>query len=164
MDESPCQPRREPAQLDGAGIQNGEAAPDHCHVAFVEITEWWRRRTASLSIANNLADITALLHGDLRNARQRLAILIKRGRVADDEDLRMARHTTILLDPHASGLVSWRAQPFACGRGRDAGRPNHSAARDAFVADHDACLVNRFDRLPKEQLHANALQAGLGFA
>src|SRR4029450_9028401 len=39
MDKSPRQPRREPAQRDKAGIQNGAAAPDHGHVAFAEIAE-----------------------------------------------------------------------------------------------------------------------------
>src|SRR5436189_37186 len=77
---------------------------------------------------------------------------IERGRIADDEDLRMARDTAILLDTHASGLVSRRVQPFARRRRRDASRPDHGAARNAFVTDHDGCLVNRFDRLPGAHL------------
>src|SRR5262252_389011 len=43
VDTRPRQPRREPAQLDEAGIQNGEAAPNDGHIAIVDIAErWWR--------------------------------------------------------------------------------------------------------------------------
>src|SRR5215469_16958174 len=104
VDESPCKPGQESAYLDDGGIHNGKASSYHRHVAFVEITERWRRRTSSHSIPDHFADIATLLHGHLRNPGQRLAVLIERGGVADDEDLRMAGQAAIPLDPHTSGL------------------------------------------------------------
>src|SRR5215510_2148711 len=53
VDQSPHQPRREPAELDEAGIQNGVAAPDHGHIAFVDIAERWWRGTSGLTLDNH---------------------------------------------------------------------------------------------------------------
>src|SRR5262249_31300824 len=164
VDKSPRQPRREPAQLDKAGIQNGAAAPDHGHVAFVKIAERWWHGTPGLAMRDHFAHETSLLHGHLRDPGQRLAILIERGRVADDEDLWIARHTAIWLHAYASGPVGRRLQPGARWRRRDASGPDDGAARNAFVPNDDVRLVNRFHGLSGAHLHSYALQARLGFA
>src|SRR5262245_8503147 len=44
VNESPRQPRQQPAHFYEAGIQDNKAATDDGHVAFVEITKWRRRR------------------------------------------------------------------------------------------------------------------------
>src|SRR2546425_10957791 len=95
VDTRPHQPRRESAQLDNAGIQNGAAAPNHGHVALVNIAERWWRGTPGLALGNHVAHEAPLLHGHLRDPGQRCALLLEGRRVADDEDLRMARHTAI---------------------------------------------------------------------
>src|SRR5262245_55325391 len=77
MDQSPHQPRREPAQLDEAGIQNGAAAPDHGHVAFVEIAERWWRGPPRLALGNHVAHEASLLHGHLRDPGQGFAVLLE---------------------------------------------------------------------------------------
>src|SRR5262245_43357953 len=77
VDKSPHQPRREPAQLDKAGIQNGAAAPDHGHVAFVDIVERWWRGTSGLAFGNHFAHEAPPLHGHLRDPGQRFAILVE---------------------------------------------------------------------------------------
>src|SRR5437870_4060562 len=113
VNKSPHQPRREPAQRDNTGIQNGEAAPNHGHVAFVDIAEWWWRGTPGLALGNHVAHEAPLLHGHLRDPGQWCAILLEGRRVADDEDLRIAWHTTIWLHAYASGPVGRRLQPGA---------------------------------------------------
>src|SRR5262249_21779943 len=75
VDKSPHQPRREPAQLDEAGIQNGAAAPNHSHIAFVKIVERWWRGTPGLAFGNHFAHEAPLLHGHLRDPGQRFTIL-----------------------------------------------------------------------------------------
>jgi hypothetical protein len=50
-----------------------------------------RRRASILSISNYLADVAALLESDLRDAGQRFAVLIERGRIPYYEDLGMTR-------------------------------------------------------------------------
>src|SRR5262249_41352618 len=77
VDTRPRQPRREPAQLDKARIQNGEAAPDHGHVAFVEIAERRWRGTPGLAPGNHVAHEAPLLHGHLRDPGQGFAILLE---------------------------------------------------------------------------------------
>src|SRR5215831_12167145 len=67
VDQCPHQPRREPAQLDEAGIQNGEAAPNDGHVALVDIAERWWRGTPGLALGNHFAHEAPLLHGHLRD-------------------------------------------------------------------------------------------------
>src|SRR5262249_29917650 len=163
VDESPRKPGRESAHLDDAGIHNGKAPSYHRHVAFVEITERRRRRTSSHSIADHFTDKATLLHGHLRNPRQRLAVLIERGGVADDEDLGMARHAAIPLDPHTSGPVGRRIQPFARGRRRDPGSPDNAAAWNSLVAYDYRFFVNRLDGLSGTHLHAHALKTRLCF-
>src|SRR5215471_15732173 len=70
VDKRPRQPRREPAQLDEAGIQNGEAAPNHGHVAFVKIAERGWHGTPDLTMRDHFAHIMSLLHGHLRDPGQ----------------------------------------------------------------------------------------------
>src|SRR5262249_44786901 len=52
VNESPRQPRKEPAHSYEAGVQDNEAATDDGYVAFVEITKWRRRGKLALTIDN----------------------------------------------------------------------------------------------------------------
>jgi hypothetical protein len=98
--------------------------PITANVASVGVMERLRRRVSILSVSNYLADITALLESDLRDAGQRFAVLIERGRIADYEDLRMNRHTAIAVDTHASSPVGRYVQPLGSGRRHNAGCPD----------------------------------------
>src|SRR5262249_49437158 len=77
VDQCPHHPRREPDQLDNAGVQQGEAAPNHSHVAFVKIAERWWYGTPGLAMRDHFAHIMSLLHGHLRDPGQRFAILVE---------------------------------------------------------------------------------------
>src|SRR5262249_54452046 len=158
------QPRQEPAHFYEAGIQDDKAATDDGHVAFVEITKRRRPRKPAQTIGNYFADITPLLHGHLRDARQRLAVLIERGCVPDYEDLLMRRNAAMRLDPHAPGLVGRGVQPFTGRRRRDAGSPDDGSAGNAVVPNDHSRVVNGGDRLSGSYFYAQALQLRLSFA
>src|SRR5215471_1664148 len=164
VDESPRQPSQQPAHFRESRIHNGKSTPDYRHVAFVKITKRLRRWSPGLFIPDHFADIRAPLHRHLRDTRERLPVLIKRGSIADDEDLWMSWYTAVRRNPDAPGPVGRRVQPFAGRRRGDSGCPDRRAARNGFITDYHVCLVNRLDGLAESHLHAHAFQARLGFA
>src|SRR5262249_31299048 len=131
---------------------------------FVKITKRLSRGPSLLLILDHLADIMALLHGYLCDARQRLPVLIKRGSIADNEDLWMSWNTAVLRNSDPPGLVGRRVQPFAGRRRGDSGCPDRRAARNGFITDYHVCLVNRLDGLAEPHFYAHSLQSSLGFA
>jgi hypothetical protein len=76
-----------------------------------------------------LAHVSPLLHRDLRDARERMAVLVETRRVADDKDLGMIRHGKFRLHAHASRTIGFHAQPLSRGRRRHAGRPDDRLRR-----------------------------------
>jgi hypothetical protein len=112
----PREPRRKAAQVDLAGLQNGKTLADYGHVAFVEVTKWTRCGFSGDTSVNELPRIASLLHRYLRHTGQRLAILIERRSITNHQDLRVAWHCEVLLDPYAPGAIGLCTQPLACWR------------------------------------------------
>src|SRR5499425_101755 len=129
----PCEPGEKTAEAQPAGLQDRETFADDRHRAFVEIAKRGRCGLAVDAAVNHLARIAALLHRDLSDAGQRPAVLIERGRIPDDEDLRVARHADIRLDANAARAIRRRLQPLAGGRGGHPRGPDHSLAHDALT-------------------------------
>src|SRR5712691_10412097 len=109
----PRQPRDKAAHVHLSALQDGEPLPDDGHVALVEVVEGTGSGLSSYPSVNEPPRIASLLHRHLGHARQRMTILVERGRVTDDEDLRVARHGEIL--PHADppGVIRLHLQPLA---------------------------------------------------
>ena len=100
----------------------------------------------------NLPGVAALLHGDLRNTRQRLAVLIERGGIADYKNFRMARHRQIVLNAHSARAIRANVQPFAGRRWGHARSPNDGLAEDALPRDDNAVRVNLIDPMSQTDL------------
>src|SRR5712691_10163343 len=96
-----------------AALHDGEPLADHCHVAFVEITEWRRDGLSQEAFSNQPSRVTSSLHRDLSHTGQGLAVLLNRCGITYDKNLRMSRDGEV--GPHfdASRAISFHAQPFA---------------------------------------------------
>src|ERR1700730_12261859 len=66
VNEEPGQPSEQARDMERTNLSDGGSAADYRQVPFIEITER-RRRLAGETQADKLGNITALLHGDLRN-------------------------------------------------------------------------------------------------
>src|ERR1700754_342470 len=113
-----------------------------CHIAFVEIFEWARRRLSPEPARDQAPDIAALLNRHLSHARQGLSVLLKRSGVTHHEDLGMSRNRAIGKHLDAASLVRFHAQPLCCGGGLDPGGPENVPRRDPFSFDDDAFGVH----------------------
>ena len=96
----------------------------------------------------------ALLDGDLRHARQRLAVVLHGHGVADDEYLGEIGNPAVVQNFDAARAIDLDAEPFAGGRGTDAGRPDHVVGGDPGARDDHALGVDRFDLLALPNLNA----------
>src|SRR6266478_6934979 len=77
MDRRPRKPCQESAQAKLPALQNGEPLANHRHVPLVKIAEGRRSGSARHARANQSSRISSLLHCYLRDAWQRLAVLIE---------------------------------------------------------------------------------------
>src|SRR5258708_39620726 len=116
MDRRPRKPCQESAQAKFPALQNGEPLANHGHIPFVEIAEWKRCRRTRHARAYQPPRVPSWLYCYLRDAWQRLAVLIERCGVAHNQNLGMSRYRQVLLYPHPPSTVCLRAQPFAGGR------------------------------------------------
>src|SRR5229473_7313716 len=99
--------------MDLSGLQNGEPFSDNRHVAFVEILEWFRRRSAHNAFVNQLARVSSLLKRYLSDSRQRFAVLIERCRVANDKDFRVSWNAEVGLHPYAPCSIGLYVEQLA---------------------------------------------------
>src|SRR5215831_5276968 len=112
----PSQPSAEPADLDFPALQNSETLADYGHGALVKVAEGSRRRIANDAAVNQLPRVMPSLHRYLCHPRQGLAVLLDRGCVAKDENLRLSGHGEIFLNAYAPGAIRFDVQPLACRR------------------------------------------------
>src|SRR5262249_57646411 len=91
MKKKPEEPGEEAGRFDRADVSHGRSASNNRHVAVIAIVEWCERLAAN-GTQDVFRRMFAFLHGDLRDARKRAAILLQRTEVADDKDLRVSRH------------------------------------------------------------------------
>src|SRR5215469_9359505 len=137
MDGGPGEPREESAETNFVAFQNGEVLADDGHVSLIEISERTRGTGAGDARVDQLASIASLLHGDLRNAGQRLPVVIERRSISHDKNLGMAGHGKVFLYPDPAGVVCFHAQPFTRGRRSYPGGPYDGPARNALAGDRD---------------------------
>ena len=81
----------------------GEAA-DGGHIALVKIMKRLARLVVQVG-GNHAGDVIAHLHGGLGDAGDLMAVLLEVGKVAADEDFRMALGVEGAVHEHASALV-----------------------------------------------------------
>ena len=113
MHRGPGEPCDEPANVDFAGLQNGEALADYGQISLIEVAKRCRPRFARDHPVNQLSRIASLLNRYLRDTGQRLAILIERGSITHHKDFRMPRYRDVRLDTHSPGAIGFDIQPLA---------------------------------------------------
>jgi len=91
----------------------------------------------------------SLLHRDLRDARQWLAILNEGSCVTNHENIAMTIDVEIAFNLDASCAVGFDAKPFTGRRRRNTGSPNDRFARNPLAADFDTVRVNSIHRVSK---------------
>src|SRR5262249_34864636 len=100
VNESPNYPRHQPAHLDLAALQYGEALAHDGQGALVEIAKWRRLLSAGYAAANEFSCIPSLLHSHLRHAGKGFAVLLEYRGIANHKDFRMSGHSQIVLNAH----------------------------------------------------------------
>src|SRR5215470_17918659 len=113
VNEGPNQPGCQPARLDFSTLQHGETLAYHRHIALVEVAKRSRLFTAGYAFVNESSSITSLLHGHLRHAGKRFAVLLECRGIANHKDLGISGYSQIFLNAHPPGAVSLHLQPLA---------------------------------------------------
>src|SRR5258706_5620722 len=114
--KAPDPPGKRPAQLDAAEIDDGQPLSDRGQAAGMSVTEIGNVGVAAQASPNDRRDVASLLFCSWRDARDWLSVWAgDRHRIADGEDLRMARNCEIWQDQEPPGAVGWCPEPF---RGR----------------------------------------------
>src|ERR1700742_3847858 len=107
---------------------------------------------------NQLPGVPALLNSDLRDARQRTAILIERGGVTDHEDFGVAGHRQVSINPNAPGPIGWHAPPFARPPGRAARGPDYRVTENPLAVYDDPFCIDPIYRVPEPYFDSEGLQ------
>ncbi len=176
MDKDPDEPGRQAAEVKAADVGHGLVAADDGQDALVLIAER-RHRLAGAAAAQHPGHVLPLLHGHLGHARQRRAVLLSVGQVADDEDVVVAGQRQVWPDDETAGAVLLR--PGALGhhraqrRGADARAPEDGEGGDSYlgvgrvlnddvvggdVGDHDAGA--HLDAQPGQRARRRPRQVG----
>src|SRR5215475_13848813 len=142
VNEGPNQPGPQPARLDFSTLQYRETLAYHRHIALVEVAERSRLSAAGYAVVNESSSITSLLHGHLRHAGKRFAVLLECRGIANHKDLGISGYSQIFLNAHSPGAVCLHLQPLARRRRRHPGGPDHGLACDALTRDHYAVRVD----------------------
>src|SRR5437899_3379786 len=109
VQEDPEEPRRKPGHLQSEDVADRRPATDGGHRAEVLVAE--RLERTPVDGAQDVARrVPSLLHRDLRDARQRLAILYERTHVARDERRRMTGQRQRWLGADAAGPIQRHTQ------------------------------------------------------
>src|SRR6185437_9468412 len=106
--------------------------------------------------------MTALLLRGRRNPWHRLTIpSIDGRRIADDEDLRMARSAEVRLHFNAIGVIGRHSEPIGSGRGSYAGSPEDDLRRQHPVINDDAGVGAFANRATEFNLDSQPLERGM---
>jgi len=89
VNQTPDEPRKETTHLNSSGLEHREILTYNRQIALIEVTEWRQRGFLCYVTKYCFGSIGSLLHGDLRDAGQRAAVLIERSRISDDKNLRV---------------------------------------------------------------------------
>ncbi|MDB5217598.1 MAG: hypothetical protein JWO86_5525 [Myxococcaceae bacterium] len=83
--------------------------------------------------ANELRDVTRLLHGDGAHSGEHLALLLEARHVTDREHLGMTGETAVALHDHAALAIGGNAELLREAIGLHTRRPHHGAGFDALA-------------------------------
>ena len=128
MNGSPDETREQPADVNIPGLQNRKPSTHDCHFTSIEISKWGWLGLTCYEPLNGKPCVTPLLHCDLCDARQRVAILLEISRITDDKDFGIAVDSERSVYAHAAGVIRIRAKPRSCRRSSYAGSPDDSLA------------------------------------
>src|SRR5262249_17031564 len=162
MYRRPGEPGPKPADLDFPALQHSETLTDYGHGALVKVAEGGRRGIANYAAVNQLPCVTPSLHRHLRNAWQRFAVLIERGRIADDENLGVSGYGEIFLNAYAPCAIRFDVQPLACWRGGNARGPDNCFAHNPLAGDHNPVRVDVIYAMSKPDFNSQLLESLLG--
>src|SRR5689334_24360008 len=116
MHRTPEQPGQQAADAKPAEIGDGAAAPDGREIADIDIMEWFRRRPAFELSTDRPGRVDALLFGSGRYAWHRFSVFTHhQRRIANDEDLGMARQSEIGADLDPADAIGVGVKPFRRG-------------------------------------------------
>ena len=163
MHQAPEPPGQRAGQLDPAEIGNRRLAADGRQASGMAVPKRVGRPASGQPGLDHLGGVLAALLGSRRQPRHRLALpAFAQRRIADDEDLRLARHGQVGADLNAAGPVVIGRQPFGGRRCEDARRPEHRARRHPVAADLHPGRVDVLDPRPGSDLDAQVAQRPLG--
>jgi hypothetical protein len=123
------------------------------------------------SVSDQPGDVSALLHGDGGDARQRVALPVgTMGQIADDEDLGMAVDGQVGLDGHSAATIRFEprrvGQSLAKGDCPDARAPKDRLGRDLFgfavVADGQPVGLDVLDARVEPNLDLERFEVAFG--
>src|SRR5215467_13044836 len=158
VNESPSQPRRQSAHLELPALQYGKTLADDCHGALVEITKRDRLLASGDAAVNEFSRIMPALHGHLRHAGKRFAVLFECRGIANHKDFGMSGYSQIFLNAHSPRAVRLNLEPLTRGRRRDTGGPNDGLACDALTCNHDAICIDLFHTVPEPDFDAQTFE------
>src|SRR6185312_7175943 len=100
VDEQPREPRQHARETKRTDFRYGLIAADGREAAFVEVMKRLQVFLAQTG-GDQVGCVPSLLHGRRSDARQLLAALQQRRKIADDEDLGMSGNREVWLDGDA---------------------------------------------------------------
>src|SRR5437763_1526584 len=124
----------------------------------------WPHRPPALEVGGKCAaEMLALLLGDLRQCRKRLAAFIARKRgVAEHIDAVDTGHRQIGRDRRAAGAVELEPEPATGRQSMHAGTPDHRAGRDTSAHRDHAAFVDALDGVLRHHRNAEVLERLMG--
>src|ERR1700722_19132617 len=143
---------------DGRGPANSSQAP------FVPVMKGFSlpgmiRRNVSDSLTNKLSDKSSFQNRHRRNPWQQVAgLILERGKIADDENLRMTRNPHVVLDKDGSSAIHRHAYFLAQRRSRHSSGPQNDRRFHAGVAHGNSAGLNLRDHGVGEHFHAGMRQ------
>jgi len=155
----PSEPSPEPTYLDFAALQDSKTFAHYSHAALVKVAERGRRGIANNAVVNKLSRITPLLHRYLSNPWQGFAILVKRRRVSDHENLRVSRHSQIAQNAYPPRPICLDIQPLAHRRRCNARSPDYRLAWDSLASNHDTVCVDLIDAVSEANFDAQLIES-----
>src|SRR5215471_11776687 len=158
VNESPSQPRRQSAHLELPALQYGKTLAHHRHSPLVEIAKRGRLLASGDAAVNEFSRIMPALHGHLRHAGKRFAVLFECRGIANHKDFGMSGNSQIFLNTYPPSAVHLNLEPFTRGRRRDTGGPNHGLARNALTCDHRAICIDLIHAVPEPDFDAQIFE------
>ena len=132
VNEEPDKPGGESGDVDAEDVGDGSGASDDGHVAFVEVMKARGRSLAGQTRGDHFGGEAPTLDGDLRDARQRFALLVRGvGKIADNKNFGMAGDGEVGLHFDATGAIGFGVKAsgdvLGKGSGGDTASPEDGA-------------------------------------